>query len=243
LIDFQSHRPQNKQQNEIEVKTSNKDLKNSLPMESNITTNTNAINIGKLTTNRNKRKADPSPLKNERIKRSALGNLTNAAVGTTTDSEDSTSLKKEVGKAVATTTTTKQVIATTTTKNVFAQARLAVGTFTKPAITRTTKILTRAATRHNNVAITNKKIVVRTNSLLVKREPTTSTLASASSLFASSSTKATATNLPTYDSTSNHKNLIVVKKDIETKQKKRRITNEFEKTDDNTLYMSALEDV
>lgn len=139
-------------------------------------------------TRRNKRKADASPLKNDKVKRSALGNLTNAV--TTNQTIDKKGAKIEIVKKES---NKKTVTGAKTLKNIqnFLIPQNDV-LKAKPA----TKILTRAAARNAcappTVADTT---ILKPKEFLEIQKPTT-----------------------------------------------RRISNEFDRTDDS-LYMSALEDM
>lgn len=138
-------------------------------------------------TRRNKRKADASPLKNDKVKRSALGNLTNAVANATIDKKAG---KVELVKKEATKKTVTATKALKNIQNFLIPQNDALKA--KPA----TKILTRAAARNAAPPITiADATILKSKDFLEIQKPTT-----------------------------------------------RRISNEFDRTDDS-LYMSALEDI
>lgn len=190
-------------------------------------------NISNIGNNNNKRKADASPGKQKqtKVKRSALGNLTNAVVSVDVDRHLS-HLKKVVA-AIGRSSRNQNISKTTTAQNENAQTLCKTdSTDSKSSYTseegeaaeailcpppvlpkpRATKILTRAATR------------------------TSKTMGSQSNLEQIVQKKM---------NDSSKVGTIVKPRDsleIHQKTQTRRISNEFEKTDDS-LYVSALEDM
>ncbi|CAD7090302.1 unnamed protein product [Hermetia illucens] len=157
-------------------------------------------------TNRGKRKADNSPLKNDKVKRSALGNLTNNVIQIHVDDKKNVLAKSD--------NVSKKTAHIHTTKNdaIKPQSHLHDSTATN-------KILTRAAAKN------------ATNQILPPPLP----LPSQAKVVAAAATSTT--DVPTVTVTKN-------KDPVETSSKPatRRISNEFEKTEES-LYMSALEDI
>lgn len=209
---------------------------------------------------RTKRKADHSPLKNDRgVKRSALGNLTNAVVfkadndaengigalkaghGTTKGSiKDTTSISKHASQII-------QQIANNighNHKNKTVPSKAVTEVFTKPdpdgpKTRAATKILTRAASRqqlsgnssnvisngrgknHHSIGHPLKSGISAVTKTIVKTKENTF----------EAGRKLQTTALAPAAATAQH-----------GKAPKRRISNEFEKTEDS-LYVSALEDI
>ncbi|XP_058815886.1 G2/mitotic-specific cyclin-B3 [Topomyia yanbarensis] len=201
---------------------------------------------------RGKRKADLSPLKNDRgVKRSALGNLTNAVVH---NAEADADIKGGKGANAITVTTTgaitigkqaSQLIHQLTTnianskKTATCKTATTVKTevFTKPdpdgpKTRAATKILTRAASRQQ---LSGKNTVAR----CAKNETSASdTLKSELSDVANTIVKSKEENSFQGEKLPSMVDRLVT----QLTKPKRRISNEFEKTDDS-LYVSALEDV
>lgn len=209
---------------------------------------------------RTKRKADHSPLKNDRgVKRSALGNLTNAVVIKTDNDTDTgiSALKNghntAKGATKETTSISKhasqiiQQIANNighNNKNKITTNKTVTEIFTKPDLdgpkTRAaTKILTRAASRQQ---LSGKSSNVTSNEhgkshlsighpLKTGISAVTKTIVKTKETTFEAGRKLQTTALAPAASTAQH-----------GKAPKRRISNEFEKTEDS-LYVSALEDI
>lgn len=202
----------------------------------NIATDQNADITGKkgIGTMIGKRKADASPIKNDRVKRSALGNLTNAVINCNTD--DSVAAKggaagaivkkkqpiHNVLKKTALTTTlgsnNSGVIVNLSNNNAVAGGILKISTLGEFQIpksigigqvptARPTKVMTRAALRATSTTA------------IAKNKQQTGKAFETTAIKAKEITEAAAAKLTT-----------------------RRISNDFEKTEDS-LYVSALEEM
>lgn len=195
-----------------------------------------------LSQQRGKRKADLSPLKNDRgVKRSALGNLTNAVVQHT----DAELLETDVKSgAPATKQSLQQQTLQTISNNIgnnkkTTASKIIPEIFNKPdpdgPKTRgATKILTRAASQQQ---------------LLSGRPPNTRTKVPTSighalkSQISAVTTTIVKTKELTFDGVTVQTTLTAAGPAASHQGKpKRRISNEFEKTEDS-LYVSALEDI
>lgn len=167
-----------------------------------------------------KRKADASPGRNVKdVKRSALGNVTNAVLNAIEDSKKLTRTKADVKK----TTLTKQPNGKTNENQVL---------FAAPnAIQRAHKIVTRASSRAtestrnivNEATVGLKKVNISTT--IVKGKKKTETTAN------NNNTKVEC-HMPTD-----------LGLDNELKPNVRRLSNEFELDNEESHYMSALEDL
>lgn len=171
-----------------------------------------------------KRKADASPVRNEKgVKRSALGNVTNAVLNAIEDSKKLTRSKVDAKKMTTTLTTNKL------------NENQAI--FVAPnAIQRGTKVTTRAASRaiETTKSIVNeataglKKVNISTT--IVKGKKKTETITTANN---NNKIKAECPISKT-ESDSN----------IDLKANVRRLSNEFDLLDnEDSHYMSALEDL
>ncbi|XP_058443902.1 G2/mitotic-specific cyclin-B3 [Malaya genurostris] len=200
---------------------------------------------------RGKRKADLSPLKNDRgVKRSALGNLTNAVVH---NAELEADIKGGKGTNAITVTSTgattlsKQAsqLLHQLTNNIVNNKKTATGknattvkteVFTKPdpdgpKTRAATKILTRAASRQQ---LSGKNTGTRAAKLQTSAGHTLkSELSDVANTIVKSKDETSFQDSKLQTITTAANQLI---------KPKRRISNEFEKTDDS-LYVSALEDI
>lgn len=205
---------------------------------------------------RTKRKADHSPLKNERgVKRSALGNLTNAVVfkadndpetgikgangPTKTGAKETTSISKHASQLI------HQLASNIghNNKNKTAASKTVTEVFTKPdpdgpKTRAATKILTRAASRQQvSVKSSNVTSNGRGKNLSIGHplkagiSAVTKTIVKTKESTYEGGHKLQTTALAPAAATAQH-----------GKAPKRRISNEFEKTEDS-LYVSALEDI
>ncbi|KAI8130166.1 G2/mitotic-specific cyclin-B3 [Lucilia cuprina] len=172
---------------------------------------------------RAKRKAEHSPQKNDKIKRSALGNLTNnvnnnnklTLLHTEEDAKQQQQQmmkKKDLVQNLFGQQNAAAVQLLKETQNlILQQASTAQGTQQKPAAPLATKIATRASTRnHKDANITSKAPLEEQTNKLLTNSP-----------------------LPPLQ---HHQVQKVANKPV------RRISNEFNKTEES-LYMSALEDI
>lgn len=168
-----------------------------------------------------KRKADASPGRNEKgVKRSALGNVTNAVLNAIEDSKKLTRSKTDAKKTTTTLTTNKL------------NENQAI--FVAPnAVQRGTKITTRAASRaiETTKSIVNEATAglkkVNISSTIVKGKKKTETITTANN----NKIKA---ECPKTESDSN----------VDSKANARRLSNEFDLLDnEDSHYMSALEDL
>ncbi|XP_055642516.1 G2/mitotic-specific cyclin-B3 isoform X2 [Toxorhynchites rutilus septentrionalis] len=197
---------------------------------------------------RGKRKAEHSPAKNERgVKRSALGNLTNAVVLNTESDSDGGPHMLKGGKGVTTgTALSKQAsqLIHQLTSNIVNNKKIAPSktteVFTKPdpnapRTRAATKILTRAASRQQLSAKNAPKNVVnnRTNIQESAGHPLKSQISNVTTTIVK-------TKDATFDGAKPQTTAAVAA--AQQGKPKRRISNEFEKTEDS-LYMSALEDI
>ncbi|XP_055586865.1 G2/mitotic-specific cyclin-B3 [Uranotaenia lowii] len=186
---------------------------------------------------RGKRKADLSPIKNDRgVKRSALGNLTNAVVLTASESDTDGGLGLLKG---GTKTSIKQAtnnILHTFATNMILQgkkgttAAIKTEVFTKPdpdgpKTRAATKTLTRAASRQQQKTVTVKSTNSTEHPLQQEISTMSTALVKTKDLGFNSQKTTTTTSVAQ-----------------QVTKPKRRITNEFEKTEDS-LYVSALEDI
>lgn len=199
---------------------------------------------------RGKRKADLSPLKNDRgVKRSALGNLTNAAVlNSETDSDAGVNLLKNAKGANnngnATTvgqTVTKQgsqllhsISSNIGNNKKTATSKTVTEVFTKPdpdgpKTRAATKILTRAASRQQ---FSGKNASTRGKNQTSMGHPLKGQISAMTTTIVK-------TKEMTFDGMKLHATTTAA---AQQGKPKRRISNDFEKTEDS-LYMSALEDV
>lgn len=206
---------------------------------------------------RTKRKADHSPLKNERgVKRSALGNLTNAVV--INDAETSFGALKGNGVKESTGSTISkhasqliQQIASNighNHKNKTAASKTVTEVFTKPdpdgpKTRAATKILTRAASRQKSSVKSSNATSSTTNGTSGKNQHSighplkggfsamTKTIVKTKETTFEGGHKLQTTAVAPAAAANQH-----------GKPPKRRISNEFEKTEDS-LYVSALEDI
>lgn len=189
---------------------------------------------------RTKRKADHSPLKNDRgVKRSALGNLTNAVAINEAENamssfkETATGVKESTGSTISKHASQLiQQIASNIGHNHKTAARKTVTElFTKPdpdgpKTRAATKILTRAASRQKLI-VKSSNPSSTTNGLIEKNQHSVGhALKAGTSAMAKTIVKAKDKAFDVAHS----------------KAPKRRISNEFEKTEDS-LYVSALEDI
>lgn len=190
---------------------------------------------------RGKRKADLSPLKNDRgIKRSALGNLTNAVVLTSESETDAAIAVLKGGKSMHPTAggVAKQLMHQLATNIMYNKkstntAKPTTEVFTKPdpdgpKTRATTKILTRAASRQqltvkNNAVSTRTKTHTSVGQALKDQiTAVTNTIVKPQGFIFDEGKVSNAT--------------------AQQGKPKRRISSEFEKTEDS-LYVSALEDI
>ncbi|XP_038111894.1 G2/mitotic-specific cyclin-B3 [Culex quinquefasciatus] len=191
---------------------------------------------------RGKRKADVSPLKYDRgVKRSALCNLTNAANVPTTESDsDAGGFKglkvQNVNGATGKVTGLLQVASNI--GNNKKTAKTVTEVFTKPdpdgpKTRAATKILTRAASRQKLDTGSSKPTATKTKTLTAsighalkdQLSAMTTTIVKPKEMTADGGAKLAATSQAAQQG-----------------KPKRRISNEFEKTEDS-LYVSALEDI
>lgn len=203
----------------------------------NITNDQNADITGKkgIGTMIGKRKADASPIKNDRVKRSALGNLTNAVINCNTDADSVAAkgglagaivkkkqqpINSQLKKTASTTTigSNSSVIVKACSTNAVAGGILKISTLGEFQIpksigigqvptARPTKVMTRAALRATSTTAT------------AKNNQQTGEVFESTAIKAKEITEAAAAKLTT-----------------------RRISNDFEKTEDS-LYVSALEEM
>ncbi|KAL1400873.1 hypothetical protein pipiens_007069 [Culex pipiens pipiens] len=192
---------------------------------------------------RGKRKADVSPLKYDRgVKRSALCNLTNAANVPTTESDsDAGGFKglkvQNVNGATGKATTALLQVASNIGNNK-KTAKTVTEVFTKPdpdgpKTRAATKILTRAASRQKLDTGSSKPTATKTKTLTAsighalkdQLSAMTTTIVKPKEMTADGGAKLAATSQAAQQG-----------------KPKRRISNEFEKTEDS-LYVSALEDI
>lgn len=181
----------------------------------------NALPVGK-------RKADVSPGRNEKgVKRSALGNVTNAVLNAIEDSKKLTRSKNDAKK----TTTT-----TTTLSNLPNGKRNENQEFTAPiAVPRAQKVVTRASSRvtdankMNDAVVGLKKVNISTTGVKGKKTKTETT--------ANNNNTKAESQIPS-SGLENDSNKLDVKPNA------RRLSNEFELMDsEESHYMSALEDL
>ncbi|XP_019545077.3 G2/mitotic-specific cyclin-B3 isoform X1 [Aedes albopictus] len=211
---------------------------------------------------RTKRKAEHSPLKNDRgVKRSALGNLTNAVVLKATDNDVETGIgalkaghgntKGGVKETTSISKHASQIIQQIANnighnhKNKTVVSKNVTEVFTKPdpdgpKTRAATKILTRAASRQqltgnsSNVTTSNgrgKNPLSIGHPLKAGISAVTKTIVKTKETTFDGGNKLQTTALAPAAATAQH-----------GKAPKRRISNEFEKTEDS-LYVSALEDI
>lgn len=158
--------------------------------------------------NKRKRKAELSPIKNDRVKRSALGNLTNAVIATDSDEN----LKK--GTIAQQPTVTKKILQNAILEGIVPRIQ--------PISSRT-----RAA---------------------AKVQPRTSTTKKATKVFGDLLPPPQLKPIETYSKSKTNEVSVITtalksKQAVEVPVKtSRRISNEFEKTEES-LYVSALEDI
>ncbi|XP_053947292.1 G2/mitotic-specific cyclin-B3 [Anastrepha ludens] len=192
-------------------------------------------NVG-ITQTRGKRKAEHSPAKNDKTKRSALGNLTNnvklmTMTTKTVHSEDDTKQSTHFTKRKE-----NQSIGTKT--QVLKESRNTIGNTDVSTLQNPpTKIATRATTRNANAVNTSYKNVLEEtgNKLAI---PSVSTLIATSSVKSRKSDQAQILPpLPAAPVVA-----AVATKQSQSNKPVRRISNEFNKTEES-LYMSALEDI
>lgn len=184
---------------------------------------------------RAKRKAEHSPQKNEKIKRSALGNLTNnvnnnnkmTLLHTEEDAKQQQMMKKkELVQNLFGQQNAAAVQLLKETQNLILQQASTQGAQQKPSAPLATKIATRASTRGHKDAsnITSKApLEEQTNKLLTNCQAAKSKVKD----------EPPAAPLPPLQ---HHQVQKVANKPV------RRISNEFNKTEES-LYMSALEDI
>lgn len=174
-----------------------------------------------------KRKADGSPVRNgKEVKRSALGNVTNAVLNAIDDSKRTGALRS---KNDLTTHVPKKAL----TQNVGSENQQI---FAAPnQLPRATKVVTRATARAVEQAKTTNLLATATAG--VKKVSISTTVVKAK--------KKTETQAPI-----NHGKVIKTtgindenKPDALSKSNGRRISNEFESLDDESHYISALEDL
>ncbi|CAO1338410.1 unnamed protein product [Diamesa hyperborea] len=172
---------------------------------------------------RSKRKADQSPLKNERIKRSALGNLTNATVP---HKENDSILKKSISNASNVLpymkkeepkkNALKTVIGTENLPNIQAIVTRARAATLAPPITR-------GAVKKNKLVNDGENAKLLPPPIIIK--PSNQSRAKSNATAGVNAT------------------IVKIKQTCEVPLKtSRRISNEFEKTEDS-LYVSALEEI
>ncbi|XP_031638665.1 G2/mitotic-specific cyclin-B3 [Contarinia nasturtii] len=176
-----------------------------------------------------KRKADVSPGRNEKgIKRSALGNVTNAVLNAFEDSKKLTRSKTDAKKTTTTTTTTLPSLPHSKTNE--------NQEFTAPnAVPRAHKVATRASTRANEStkvsdAVAGLKKVNISAACIKGKKTKTETIVNNNNTKADSQSPSSGRD--------NDSNKIDAKANI------RRLSNEFEALDnEESHYMSALEDL
>uniref|UniRef100_A0A1Q3EWM8 Putative cyclin b n=1 Tax=Culex tarsalis TaxID=7177 RepID=A0A1Q3EWM8_CULTA len=198
---------------------------------------------------RGKRKADISPLKYDRgVKRSALCNLTNAANVPTTESDSDAGgflkglkVQNANGATGKTAAGLLQVPSNIGNNNNKKTAKMTVTeVFTKPdpdgpKTRAATKILTRAASRQKLDIGSSKP----TASTRATKNQTTSSIGHA---LKDQLSAMTTTIVKTKEMTADGSKLAAPSQAAQQGKPKRRISNEFEKTEDS-LYVSALEDI
>lgn len=175
-----------------------------------------------------KRKADASPGRNENgVKRSALGNVTNAVLNAIEDKKKLTRSKADAKKTTAT------LIKTNSSEN---QA-----IFVAPnAVQRATKVVTRASSRAtdttktvNEATVGLKKVNISNAFVKGKKKTETTTAVN------NNNNNKNKVECPTPSSGSDSEN-----GNVDLKPNTRRLSNEFEVMDnEDSHYMSALEDL
>lgn len=185
-----------------------------------------------------KRKAEHSPLKNDRgVKRSALGNLTNAVAINDAEmvalKEAAAGVKESTGTSISkhASQIIQQIASNIGHNHKTAASKTVTEVFTKPdpdgpKTRAATKILTRAASRQKLI-VKSSNPSSTTNGIIEKNQHSIGhSLKAGTSAMTKTIVKAKETAFDVAHS----------------KAPKRRISNEFEKTEDS-LYVSALEDI
>lgn len=183
-----------------------------------------------------KRKADASPGRNEKgVKRSALGNVTNAVLNAIEDSKKLTRSKNDVKKS------------TTITALANGKSNENQAIFAAPnAVQRAHKVVTRASSRAtettktivNEATAGLKKVNISTAIVKGKKktEATTTTNTATTAATNNNNTKVECPNAPISVSDKDSK--------VESRANTRRLSNEFDLLDnEDSHYMSALEDL
>lgn len=196
---------------------------------------------------RGKRKADVSPLKYDRgVKRSALCNLTNAANVPTTESDSDAGgfikglkVQNANGATGKTAASLLQVPSNIGNNNKKTAKTTVTEVFTKPdpdgpKTRAATKILTRAASRQKLDTGSNKPTATR-----AAKNQTSSSIGHA---LKEQLSAMTTTIVKPKEMMADGSKLAAANQTGQQGKPKRRISNEFEKTEDS-LYVSALEDI
>lgn len=181
-----------------------------------------------------KRKADASPARNEKgVKRSALGNVTNAVLNALEDSKKLTRSKADTKKSTTVTEQTNDKL--TENQSIFVEPN---------AVQRQHKIVTRSSARVNETTKTTvndataglKKVNISTTIAKGKKKTETTVNNNNAKPILKPANAKLESQLPSRGSDSDSK--------LELKPNTRRLSSEFDMMDsEDSHYMSALEDL